>query len=108
MQARNRRSPGPAGNLSARFQSWYFLFAVALASLCGCTGTPDPAPNYHEYAYISNGGSGTVTVVDLRSLTVHSTVQVGKSPTGITANPRKNEVYVANTDSNNVSVIDAE
>ena len=33
---------------------------------------------------------------------------VGISPTGITANLKKNEIYVVNSGSSNVSVIDAE
>ena len=88
--------------------------SALLLALCGCialTGckeTPDPVPNFRESAYISNGGSNTVTVVDLRGLRVQSIVPVGKSPTGLATNPRKNEIYVANTESNNVSVIDAE
>jgi len=30
------------------------------------------------------------------------------NPTGVTANTLKNEIYVANTDSHNITVIDAE
>ena len=36
------------------------------------------------------------------------TIRVGNEPTGIAANSRKNEIYVVNTQSNSVSVIDAE
>ena len=39
---------------------------------------------------------------------VLATVAVGRSPTGLAINPHKNEIYVANTESNNISVIDAE
>ena len=35
-------------------------------------------------------------------------MQVGAEPTGLAANPKRNEVYVVNTGSSNVSVIDAE
>jgi YVTN family beta-propeller protein len=81
---------------------------LALALLAGCNDTPEPSPNYREYAYISNGGSNSVTVIDLRALAILTTVSVGRSPTGLAVNPRKNEIYVANTESNNISVIDAE
>ncbi|HVG90252.1 MAG TPA: YncE family protein, partial [Alphaproteobacteria bacterium] len=81
---------------------------LALALLCGCKETPEPSPNYREYAYVSNGGSNSVTVIDLRALAILTTVSVGRSPTGLAVNPRKNEIYVANTESNNISVIDAE
>ena len=36
------------------------------------------------------------------------TLPVGTEPTGVAANPKKNEIYVVNTGSSNVSVIDAE
>src|SRR5215469_1220024 len=90
-------------------RSLVFPFTLLLLCVfCGCSDQPEPVPNYHEYAYVTNGGSNTVTVIDLRALTVLKTIAVGKSPTGVAANPRRNEIYVANTDSNNVSVIDAE
>src|SRR6185437_9828947 len=98
------RLPRPADNLRA------FILAacLALALLTGCKDTPEPSPNYREYAYVSNGGSNSVTVIDLRALSILTTVSVGRSPTGLAVNPRKNEIYVANTESNNISVIDAE
>src|SRR5215472_13589732 len=70
------------------------LTVLLVALLSGCSQPPDPAPNYHEYAYVTNGGSNTVTVVDLRSLSVLKTIAVGRSPTGVAANPRRNEIYV--------------
>ena len=85
-----------------------FTLSVFLPGLTGCKETPDPVPNFREYAYISNGASNNVTVVDLRGLRVQAIVPVGKSPTGLATNPKKNEIYVANTESNNISVIDAE
>ena len=81
---------------------------VVLALLCGCQNPPEPGPNYREFAYVTNGGSDTVTAIDLRALRVATTIHVGKAPTGIAINPTRNEIYVANTDSNNISVIDAE
>src|ERR1700694_1591782 len=85
------------------------LWVLALLAFCaGCQDPPEPDPNYRESAYVTNGGSDTVTVIDLRVLRVAGTVHVGKNPTGIAANPKKNEIYVANTDSNNISIIDAE
>ncbi len=76
-------------------------------------GLPFYGPLYHEYAYITNGKSNTVAVIDLtndpvRGFTLVKTLQVGTEPTGIAANPKRNEVYVVNSGSSNVSVIDAE
>ena len=86
----------------------FFTLSVFLLGFTGCKETPEPVPNFREYAYISNGASNNVTVVDLRGLRVQAIVPVGKSPTGLATNPKKNEIYVANTESNNISVIDAE
>jgi len=74
---------------------------------------PDYGPLYREYAYVTNGKSDTVSVIDmtprpLPRFNVLRTIYVGHNPTGITANSKKNEIYVVNTDSNNISVIDAE
>src|SRR5207244_11744585 len=35
-------------------------------------------------------------------------LKAGSEPTGIAANSKKNEIYIVNTGSNNVSVVDAE
>ena len=78
---------------------WYYFHERAL---------PSYGPLYREYAYISNGKSNTVTVIDLRGFVPIRTLQVGNDPTGLAANPKRNEVYVVNSGSSNVSVIDAE
>jgi YVTN family beta-propeller protein len=69
---------------------------------------PDYGPFYREYAYVTNGASNTVTVIDLRTFEPAATLAVGREPTGVTANVEKNEIYVVNTASDNVSIIDAE
>ena len=70
--------------------------------------TPTVEPGYHEYAYITNGQSNSVSVLDLLQLRNVKTIPVGASPTGVAANPARNEIYVANAESNNISIIDAE
>ena len=89
------------------------LAAAALALAIACTGChrnsfPDVPVGYHEFAYISNGGSNTVTVLDLVYMRQDRTLQVGSDPTGLAVNPRRNEVYVVNTKSGSISVINAE
>ena len=69
---------------------------------------PNYGPAYREYAYITNGKSNTVTVIDLRTFQPARTIPVGSEPTGVAANSKKNEIYVANAGSNNISIIDAE
>jgi YVTN family beta-propeller protein len=78
--------------------------------LAGCRRNhyPQYPPDYREFAYVTNTGSNTVTVLDVVNLRQDRVLQVGAEPTGIAVNPKKNEVYAVNTGSGTVSVIDAE
>ena len=69
---------------------------------------PQLAENYREYAYVTNGGAGTVSVLDLVNFRPDRTLRVGDGPSGLAVNPVRNEVYVVNTASSTVSVINAE
>jgi YVTN family beta-propeller protein len=82
------------------------LSALALAG-CNRDRFPSYPSNYHEFAYVSNGSAGTVTVLDLVYLRQDRVLSVGKEPTGMAANPVRNEVYAVNAGSDSVSVIDA-
>ena len=89
--------------------------SAALLLVCGffwagCSRTQPDSPEtaFHRYAFVSNGKSDTVTVVDLDGFRVARTVAVGDDPTGVTASPVRNEVYVVNTGSGSVSVLNAE
>jgi YVTN family beta-propeller protein len=75
---------------------------------CHRSRFPDVPDGYREYAYISNGKSNTVTVLDLVYLRQDRTLQVGTNPSALAVNPVRNEVYVVNTGSGSVSVINAE
>jgi YVTN family beta-propeller protein len=85
---------------------------VAIATLLfssACTQKlPNYPPAYREYAYVTNGRSNSVSVLDMREYKPVATIAVGTNPTGVAANPKKNEVYVVNTGSNSLTVIDAE
>ncbi len=92
-----------------------FLFIAVgsiLALVAGCrrNSFPDVPDGYREFAYVSNGASNTVSVLDLVYLRPDRTLQVGLNPTGLAVNPVRNEVYVVNTGSatqnGSVSVID--
>ncbi len=92
-------------------QSAPCLFAIgAMLTLVGCRthDFPDYPSNYREYAYVTNGGSNTVTVIDVVNVRQDRVIPVGSNPTGLAVNSKRNEVYVVNTGSNSVSVIDAE
>jgi len=83
---------------------------AVLLGISGChrSGFPDVPVGYREYAYISNGSSNTVTVLDLVYLRQDRTLQVGANPTNLAANAVRSEIYVVNTQSGTISVIDAE
>jgi YVTN family beta-propeller protein len=80
---------------------------MAVLSGCRRSGFPDVPVGYREFAYVTNGASNTVTVLDLVALRVDRTLRVGDEPTGVAINPRRNEVYAVNTKSGTVTVIDA-
>ena len=82
---------------------------LLLAALAGCrSGAPQFPANYREYAYVTNGGSNTVSVFDVVNVRVDRVLPVGSDPTGVAVSPTRNEVYVVNSGSNSVTVIDAE
>ncbi len=89
------------------------LYAIPFIALflgvgCQTEQLPNYPRAYREYAYVTNGKSNTVSVLDIDSYKSIKTMAVGVNPSGVAANPAKNEVYVVNTGSNSVSVIDAE
>jgi len=83
--------------------------ACAALLLAGCRqrGFPHYPANFREYAWVTDGGSDSVTVLDLISMVSAKTIRVGADPVAVAINPRKNEVYVVNSGSGTVSVIDA-
>ena len=58
------------------------------------------------FAYITNMGNNTTSVIDIANNNVTATVPVGTSPWGVAVSPDGSKVYVANNNSNDVSVID--
>ncbi len=59
-----------------------------------------------RYAYVTNSGSGTVSVIDLQTNTkLPQDITVGSNPQGIAITPDGSRVYVANYGSGTVSVI---
>jgi YVTN family beta-propeller protein len=73
---------------------------------------PQYPPNYREYVYVTNGDSGTVSVLDVVNLRVDREVQVGLHPVAVAASPTRNEVYVVNQGAaggqGSISVLNAE
>ena len=90
------------------------VFFICLIALTACRphDFPQYDPTYREYAYVTNGGSGTVSVYDVVNVRVDREIPVGQNPTAVAANPVRNEVYVVNSGMPNtqgsVAVINAE
>jgi YVTN family beta-propeller protein len=57
-------------------------------------------------AYVTNSGSGTVSVIDPSTGTVVNTITVGEVPLDVAFNPSGTLAYVVNFDDGTVSVID--
>jgi YVTN family beta-propeller protein len=64
-------------------------------------------PGLKLCAYVANVGDGTVSVVDLVSLTVRATVSVGATPAGLRTHPTRAEIWGVSTDGGYVWVLDA-
>src|SRR6516162_8536041 len=78
------------------------VFAIAAFVSCSLGSVQTLAQN----AYITNDGSGNVSVIDTATNTVTATIPVGTAPFAVAVSPNGGTVYVANQHSNNVSVID--
>lgn len=80
-----------------------------LLPLAGCTRKhfPKYPANFREYAWVTNGGGRSVTVLDLLNMRTAATIPVGERPVAIAVNPAKDEVYVVNAGSGTVSVLSA-
>lgn len=89
------------------------LCAITLAlTACRSHDFPDYPANYREFAYVTNGGSNTVSIFDLVNLRLDRELAVGEHPVAVLPNPTNNEIYVVNSGNPNsngsVSVINAE
>ena len=87
------------------------LLALILTG-CSQSDFPQYPPNYREYAYVTNGGSDTVSVIDVVNVRLDRDLVVGRNPVAIAASPTRNEIYVVNSGAvggaGSISVINAE
>ena len=73
--------------------------ALALLMLVSIAGAS-------PFAYITNGDSNNVSVIDVSTNKVTTSISVGSNPMGAAVNPNGTKVYVGNANSNNISIID--
>ena len=89
----------------------FCLLALAVSS-CRSHDFPEYPANYREFAYVTNGGSGTVSVIDVVNVRLDRELQVGQNPVSVVTSPTRNEVYVVNFGAEgalgSISVINAE
>jgi len=88
-----------------------FALMVLTLALGGCRKNdfPQYPPEYREYAYVTNGESGTVTVIDVVNVRIDRELGVGQNPVAVAASATRNEVYVVNGGGlGSLSVINAE
>jgi YVTN family beta-propeller protein len=80
----------------------FLILTLSITSAATAQGTSNAA----KYAYITNSGSTTVSVIDTATNKVTATVNVGSNPYGVAVNPKGTKVYVASDVNDAVSVID--
>jgi YVTN family beta-propeller protein len=89
--------PGSPFDTGAAGKSSLTVFPPKTCS--AVTSTPGP------FAYVTNINSNTVSVINIPTSTVASTIPVGSGPWGVAVSPDQTQVYVSNNHGNNVSVI---
>lgn len=98
----------------ASFLRLRILLVIAGLTLSGCRphDFPQYPPNYREYAYVTNGASNTVTVLDVVNVRLDREIPVGPNPLAVAVSPTRPEVYVVNSGTPGnlgyVSIINAE
>ena len=101
-------------DLRKSVRAWPIAAGLCALVLAGCRphDFPQYPANYREYVYVTNGGSDTVTAIDVVNVRVDREIQVGQAPLAVAASPTRNEVYVVSSGAEwangSISVIDAE
>jgi YVTN family beta-propeller protein len=64
-------------------------------------------PDLRLHAYVANTGNGTLSIVDLPSLAVINTIEVGPRPSGVRAHPTRDEIWGVSSTGGYAWVVDA-
>ncbi len=86
-------------NLSNATITHLSALALLALALTGCRSHdfPQYPPNYREYAYVTNSGGNTVTVLDVVDVRVDRELVVGQKPVAVASSPTRDKVYVVNS-----------
>jgi len=85
-------------NLRHAFPASLSVFTLLALSLGACRkhDFPQYSSNDREYAYVTNQGSGTVSVFDVVNLRLDREVAVGQNPVAVAVSATRNEAYIVN------------
>jgi YVTN family beta-propeller protein len=81
------------------------LLTLLTLTACHTHEFPQYPPNFREYAYVTNGQSNTVTVLDVVNLRLDREIAVGQNPVAVAPSPTLHEVYVVNSGTEPTSFI---
>ena len=56
--------------------------------------------------FVTNERSNTISVINAKSLTIESTIEIGERPRGIGLSPDNTELYVAVSEENKIVVVE--
>jgi YVTN family beta-propeller protein len=82
-----------------------YTVTLIVSNKYGTDSTASTIKAFPVYAYITNSGSSSLSIIDTVTNKVESGVKVGERPYGIAVTPDRTKVYVTNSGSNTVSVI---
>src|SRR4051794_9658712 len=103
--------PPPARDRLIRSRGLRCALALCVALLLtsvsglGCGSSPAPPAPASARIYVTNQLDNTASVIDGRTHKVVATVRVGVSPAQMAVSPDRKSVYIANTGSDTVSVL---
>lgn len=103
-------SPHSTGKLRWNFRVIFVLIALLVLATITILREQGPwilRPGLQLYAYVANTADGTLTVVDLARLAAVATIDVGPEPSGVRANPKRDEIWGVSTAGGYVWVLDA-
>jgi YVTN family beta-propeller protein len=98
--------PSESAGLINLIDSNHFTPIKTIALPAGARPMSLKLGNDDRYLYVSNGRSGTVSVIDVRSDEVVTDIKVGTRPWGIALSPDGKYLFTANGPSDDVSVVD--